>query len=136
MIKSKAVAALMCLVAATSFVNDAAAQSPPKPEKAKPVMCAVIEIDGVYEVILKTELAAKKKQLAQEHKDAKAEHKAAKAAAKKAKEKFTAKPPVARKMKVVKSSIEQSKADALLKKLEADAAKKAARKSGKPKSGK
>lgn len=135
MTKSKSVSVALMLLLSLSMAGEAVAQKKQKPvPKAKPVMCAVVQIDGEYDVVVKTEVAALKKKLAGEHKRALADHKAAKAAAKKNKEKFTDPQPKARKLKLIKASIEQSKAHALVTKLKEKDAKKNAKKT-KPKRG-
>ncbi|MFK7740096.1 MAG: hypothetical protein AB8H80_07200 [Planctomycetota bacterium] len=135
---SKTVAAVaLFLLAASSLASSTTAQKRDKPQKAKPVMCAIVKIDAEYQIVNKAEVADLKKRLTLEHKTALASHKAAKKAAKKNKEKFTDKPPKAPVFKIVKASIEQIKAEAALEKIRENDSKKtppkkaAPRKSGK-----
>ena len=111
-----ALSALLAVVAAASI----SAQK--KGAEDKPELYAVVQVDDSYRVIPKDEVDALKKQLKQEHKDAVAAHKAQKAEAKKNKEKFDAPAPKAKKLKVVKPSLEKEAADKLVEELKAKAA--------------
>ncbi|MFT4512231.1 MAG: hypothetical protein ACI89X_000130 [Planctomycetota bacterium] len=111
------------LMALVAMGGDAVAQ---KKTKAKPVMSAVVLVGGDYQIVGKDEVAKLKKKLTRDHKNALAAHKAAKADAKKNKEKFALPAPKAQKLKVVKASIEQSKAEALVAQLKEKDAKKSA----------
>ena len=124
MFQTKTVSAVcVFLMALVAMGGDVVAQ---KKTKTKPVMSAVVQVDGEYQIIGKGEVAKLKKRLKQDHKNALAAHKAAKADAKKNKEKFNLPAPKAAKLKVIKGSIEQSKAEAFVAKLREKDAKKTA----------
>lgn len=125
--QSRLVPAALVLITALFTQADVIAQAKEKPAGApKPVLCAVVQVDGDYQVVLKSELDALKKRLKQEHKQAVAAHKEAAKEAKKQKEKFQVPAPKASKVKVVKASIEQSKANAFVAELKAKDSQKAA----------
>jgi len=88
-------------------------------EQDKPVMSAVVQVDGEYRVIPKETVDDLKAESAKKHKEAVAEHKKAAATAKKAKEKFTMPAPKASKMKIIKPSIEASLAEKFVAELRA-----------------
>lgn len=142
MTQSKLVSVALMFLAGVLACGDAVAQKKEKPpKKAKPVMVAVVQVDGEYQVIDKKAVPAFKKQLAAEHKDAVKAHKQAKSEAKKNKEKFDVPAPKAKKLKVVKAAIEQGKAAELIEQLkqkERDKARPAEKKKAKarPASGK
>ncbi|MFT4842334.1 MAG: hypothetical protein ACJAQZ_003856 [Planctomycetota bacterium] len=125
--QSRLVPAALVLITALFTQADVIAQEKEKPAGApKPVLCAVVQVDGDYQVVLKSELDALKKRLKQDHKQALAAHKEAAKEAKKKKEKFQVPAPKASKVKVVKASIEQSKATAFVAELKAKDSQKAA----------
>jgi hypothetical protein len=125
--QSRLVPAALVLITALFTQADVIAQAKEKPASApKPVLCAVVQVDGDYQVVLKSELDALKKRLKQDHKQALAAHKEAAKEAKKKKEKFKVPAPKASKVKVVKASIEQSKANAFVAELKAKDSQKAA----------
>ncbi len=130
MFRTKTVSAVcVFLMALVAMGGDAIAQKKTKPDaKSKPVMSAVVHVDGDYQIVGKDEVAKLKKKLKQDHKHAVAAHKAAKADAKKNKEKFNMPAPKAQKLKVVNASVEQGKAEALVAQLREKDAKKAASK--------
>lgn len=114
------VALLSLLVAASAA--PAAAQ---KKTKDKPALYAVVQVDQEYRIVTKAGVAQLKKELKAEHKQAVVEHKAAQKEARKNKEKFTTPAPKAKKVKVVKPSIDKAGAEKLIADLQAKAEKKA-----------
>jgi hypothetical protein len=126
------VALLSLLVAATAA--PAVAQ---KKSQDKPVLYAVVQVDQEYRIVTKAGVAELKKELKAEHKKAVAEHKEAAKEAKKNKEKFSTPAPKAKKMKVVKPSIDKEGAEKLIAELQAKADKKGEpKKDAKPKKAK
>ena len=127
MTNSKTLSTVLMALVALLLAAPGFAQKKDKPApKAKPVMVSVVQVDGDYRVVKKEELATLKKELKAEHKEALARHKQAAADARKNKEKFKEPAPKAKKLKVVKPSIDEAKADAFIEALKAKAAKKSA----------
>ena len=130
MTKSKIPAVtLLSLLALTVGSRALSAQDKGEADQ-KPAMCAVVQVGDELRIVPKDEVDALKKKLEAEHKEAVEAYKQAKAEAKKNKEKFTDPAPKPVKLKVVKASIEEDKAEALVEKMKADMEKKG-RKGGK-----
>jgi hypothetical protein len=122
---------VLALLMAAAAASPAVAQkkSGKKQEsRDRPVLYAVVQVDQEFRIVTKSGVAQLKKDLKREHKEAVAAHKAAAKDAKKNKEKFDVPAPKAKKLKVVKPSIDKEGAEKLIAELEAKAAAKGERK--------
>ncbi len=112
------------LLAVATLAQPAMAQEP----ESKPIPHAVVQIDDEYRVVKADEVAGLKAELKQEHKDAVEAHKAEVKARKARKEKGTLPAPKAKKLKVVKASIDEAAANKLVEQLREKAQKKGQKK--------